>query len=104
MLVELRTYNFHPGKLEEFLKVYSSGPLALQRSTLGNMIGYFVTESGMLNSVMHMWGYADFDDRNRRRAKLAANCEWQAFLARIQPLLQSQRSQMLRPTDFSPIQ
>ncbi len=102
MLVELRTYTFHPGQLAAFLEIYTSGPLDLQRTTLGNLLGYFVTECGVLNQVVHLWGYPDFEDRLQRRAALAANPAWQSFLGQILPMLQHQKSELMRPTAFSP--
>ncbi|MFL6630912.1 MAG: NIPSNAP family protein [Massilia sp.] len=103
MIVELRTYALHPGAVRTFLDLYLAGPMELQRATLGNLLGYFVTETGRLNNVIHMWGYADLEERDRRRNALAADTQWQKFLTAILPLLQSQESVMLRPTDFSPI-
>lgn len=103
MIVELRTYKFHPGALATFLDLYEAGPMAIQRATLGNLIGYFVTESGALNTVVHLWAYINLDDRIERRNSLAANPKWQEFLATVLPLMQSQESLLLRPTGFSPI-
>ena len=32
-------------------------PRELQQRILGNLIGYFTTEIGMLNQSVHLWGY-----------------------------------------------
>lgn len=39
--------------------------------TLGRLLGYFITEIGELNAVVHLWGYDSFEERARRRAALA---------------------------------
>lgn len=103
MIIELRTYTFHPGALPAFFEAYGEGPLTLQREILGNLLGYFVAESGELNQTVHLWGYDSLDDRASRRAELAAHPRWQQFLQSILPLLQKQESKMLLPTEFSPI-
>lgn len=103
MIVEQRTYLYHPGKLPEFFAIYTDGPLQLQRRILGNLVGYFTTEIGMQNQTTHMWGYASLDDRAARRAALAKEPEWQAFLKRAIPLIVSQETKILTPTPFSPI-
>jgi hypothetical protein len=104
MIVEQRTYNFHPGTVPVFMKKYEdSGALALQRRILGNLIGYFASELGPLNQTVHLWGYESLDDRTRRRAALMQEAEWRSFLQDILPLLQSQESKILLPTGFSPI-
>lgn len=103
MIVEHRVYTFHPGKLTEFWGVYRPEPLALQRRILGNLIGYFTVEAGTLNQVVHLWGYESFEDRLRRRAQLMAEPVWQDYVAKVSPLMQRQESQILLPSDFSPI-
>ncbi|PWE27641.1 NIPSNAP family protein [Pararhodobacter marinus] len=102
MIVEQRTYRFRPGMIPQFMALYQAGPLALQRRVLGNLIGYFVTELGPLNETVHLWGYDGLDDRARRRAALMAEPEWRRFLTEILPLLETQESKILLPTDFSP--
>ncbi|PHP66810.1 NIPSNAP family protein [Zhengella mangrovi] len=104
MIVEQRTYTFHPGAVPVFMKTYEeSGARALQQRILGNLIGYFVTETGPLNQTVHLWGYASLDDRAERRAALMREPVWRSFLADILPLLQSQESKVLLPTAFSPL-
>jgi len=103
MVVEMRTYTFVPGAVAKFMAIYQEKGLALQKDILGNLIGYFTTESGALNQTVHLWGYQSLDDRQRRRAALAADPRWQSFLAEILPLLMRQESQILTPTSFSPI-
>jgi hypothetical protein len=90
--------------LPSFLETYQAGPLALQRSILGNLLGYFVTDTGVLNQTVHLWGFPSAQERSVRRAKLAAEPDWQAFLASILPLLERQESKILSPTPFSPME
>ena len=44
-------------------------------SILGNQIGFFYTEFGELNKVVHLYGYDSYEDRDKRRAILAKNKE-----------------------------
>ena len=103
MIVEQRTYVFHPGGLPKFLALYDKPVRDIQASILGNLIGYFTTEIGMLNQTVHLWGYESYEERQRRRAELMKSPEFQAFLAGILPLLVSQETKLLNPLPFSPI-
>ena len=103
MIIEQRTYIFHPGGVPAFMQRYTPEIRELQRSILGNLIGYFVAETGVLNQTVHLWGYDSMDARMARRAELAGREEWRAFLASILPLLVTQESKILLPTAFSPI-
>jgi hypothetical protein len=103
MIVEQRTYTLHPGKLAEMVRLYRDEGLPLQQKYLGRFIGYFTSESGNVNQVVFMWGFDSLDDRARRREAMAQDPAWQAYLGKVAPLLVTQESRFLRPTDFSPI-
>lgn len=104
MIVEQRTYDFHPGTIPKFFKIYEeSGARAVQLRILGNLVGYFVSEIGPLNQTVHLWGYASLDDRAERRAALMADPVFRDFLGQIVPFLVRQESKILMPTAFSPI-
>ncbi|MGB0091357.1 MAG: NIPSNAP family protein [Solirubrobacteraceae bacterium] len=101
MIVEMREYTLHPGKVPEYLKLYEHEGLEIQREILGRMVGYYSTEVGpSLNQVVHMWAYDSFEDRVQRRARLAANPSWQAYVQKIRPMLVEQRNRVLRPAPF----
>ncbi|OAN76397.1 NIPSNAP domain containing protein [Jannaschia sp. EhC01] len=103
MIVEQRTYDFHPGTLPKFFKIYEeTGARDLQMRILGNLVGYYMTELGPLNQTVHLWAYASLDDRAARRATLMQEDVWRGFLGQILPLLQRQESKILLPQDFAP--
>ena len=102
MIVEERTYTFHPGRLQKFLEEYET-VRDLQSRTLGQMVGYFTSEFGVQNQTVHLWAYDSLEDRDARRSELAAVPEWQAFLGRILPLLDRQENRILKPLAFSPL-
>lgn len=104
MIVEQRTYDFYPGKIPVFFKVYEdTGARDLQTRILGHMVGYFMSELGALNQTVHMWAYSSLDDRAARRATLMKEPVWQEFLAQASPLILRQESKILLPAPFSPI-
>jgi hypothetical protein len=103
MIVEQRTYTAHIGKTAEYLKIYEAEGLPIQTRILGRLLGYFTTEIGELNQIIHMWGYDSFEERTRRRAELFANTDWLAYIAKIRPLLVRQETKIMTPTSFSPI-
>ena len=70
---------------------------------LGGFVGAFTTDIGALSTYTSMWRYASYAEREERRGELQARPDWQAFLARIQPLIHTQQNRILVPTAFSPI-
>jgi hypothetical protein len=67
------------------------------------MVGYFSTEVGTLNQVVHLWAYEDFEERTRKRAELVADEDWKAYVAKVRPLILHQENRILVPAPFSPI-
>lgn len=104
MIVEERIYTLHPGKVAVFLDIYQNTVYPLQAEILGTMIGYFVTDVGPLNQIVHLWGYEDLEERRKRRQALVEMTEWQEFLRKILPLIVTMENKILIPTVFSPIQ
>jgi len=102
MIVEERIYTCYPGKAPQYVALYEAEGLAIQRPILGNLVGYFTTEFGPLNQVIHLWAYEDVDDRATRRAKLLADAAWKAYVVKVQPLILTQENKLLIPTRFSP--
>ncbi len=100
MLVEMRTYTTHPGKLGEYLALYEAEGLAVQKRVLGRMVGYYRSEIGALNQVVHLWAYTDLVERAQRRQALLADPDFKAYVRKMLPLLVSQESRVLTPAPF----
>jgi NIPSNAP protein len=103
VIVEQRDYHVHTGKLLELVGLYETEGNALQQEFLGSFVGAFTTDVGELSTYTHMWGYESYADRAERRARLQADERWKAFLAKVQPLIHTQRNRIMVPTSFSPL-
>jgi len=82
MIVEQRSYTLKIGGAPLYFSNYEQLGLKIQRKTLGNLVGYYVTEMGELNVVVHQWAYENMGDRDERREKLGNEPEWKAYLAK----------------------
>jgi hypothetical protein len=100
MIVEQRTYIAHPGKIREYLALYEAEGMAVQKRILGRMVGYYTSDIGELNQIVHLWAYTDLNERVERRAALLREPQWLAYIAKMLPLLQHQESRILLPTSF----
>lgn len=100
MIVEERTYTTHPGKWRQFLALYEAEGLAIQQRILGRLVGYYHTDIGELNQIVHLWAYRDSNERDERRARMMQDPGFLAYVAKMMPLLQNQHSRLLRPAPF----
>lgn len=100
MFVDERIYTLHAGKVPVFLKLYEEEGMAAQTRILGKMVGYYFTEFGALNQVVHMWAYESFEERVRRRKELLSSQEWISYAKKMQPLVAHVENKMLIPAPF----
>jgi hypothetical protein len=96
MIYELRTYTLKAGTLGDVVKAASTVSLDIRRNDYGKLEGYWMTEIGPLNQVMHLWSYSDLNERARQRAELAKNSRWNSeYLPLIRPNLLRQDIRLL---------
>ncbi len=103
MVYEERIYTIRPGRVAEYLRNYEQLGLPVQLEVIGNLIGFFRTEVGGLNKVVHIWGYDSLDDRLDRREKLANHPDWPRYLEANLSLIVEQENRVLIPASFSPL-
>jgi hypothetical protein len=100
VIVEERIYTLHAGQAAAYLRLYEAEGLAIQKPILGRMVGYYGTEFGPLNQVIHLWAYESLQEREERRARLLADERWKAYVAKVRPMVQHQENKLLMPAPF----
>ena len=103
MFYEIRTYRLKNGAIPEYLRMVGEEGIAIQKQHLGDLVGYFSSEIGPVNEIVHIWGFSSLDDRQARRARLAADPAWQAFLPKICDLIVTAHNKIISPAPFSPL-
>lgn len=91
------------GRMQDYLERYERIGLPIQLRHLEHLVGFYVSDIGPLNQVVHLWAYRDIGDREARRARMAADPEWQAFLKSNAGTFVAQEIKILKATSFSPI-
>jgi len=100
MYVEERMYLLQIGKAPEYFKHYEEHGMKVQLKHLPNLVGYYVTEVGVQNMVVHLWAWDDLVQREKCRAAMQADPEWQAYLPKIRPLMISQETRIMKCAPF----
>lgn len=103
MIVDMRTYTAFPGKAGAWLALYEAEGLPIQRKYLGEPLGFFTTEIGEMNQIIHLWGYESLADREKKRGAMQADPAWQAYLKKSAATgnLMHQEDKILKSTSFS---
>ena len=96
MIYELRTYTLVPGKQGEYLKLSGDLSRKIRGDDYGKLEGFWSTEFGTLNQLVHLWSYADLNEREKLRTALGQNERWRKeYVPQIRPLLISQENKIL---------
>jgi hypothetical protein len=98
MIYELRTYTLQPGTQAQYIKQSGEVGRRIRGDSYGKFEGGWTTEFGTLNQYVHLWGYADLNERERLRGELAKNEAWtREYLPLSRPMMLAQENKILKP-------
>jgi hypothetical protein len=66
-------------------------------------VGWFTSEVGVLDQVVHMWRYTSHAERETKRTALCAEPVWLAFVPKTRPDIERMENQILASTRISPM-
>ena len=102
-LYELRTYTLQVGKMAEAVGIYQAyGWPAFQKVGGDKLIGYFMSDVGTLNQLVHLWKFEDDADRRRHWQAVYGSPDFQEFARRVRPLIQLQENKLLQAAPWGP--
>ena len=97
MIIEMRTYQLKPRSQPETIKRFGEAlPARLKFSPLG---GFFSTDVGALNRIIHLWPYANLGEREHIRAEAVKSGAWPP---KIGEFIEHMEAKILIPAPFSP--
>jgi hypothetical protein len=98
MIYELRTYTLQPGTQPQYIKQSAEVGRKIRGDNYGKFEGGWTTEFGTLNQYVHLWGFADLNERERLRGELAKNEAWnKEYLPISRPMMLAQENKILKP-------
>ncbi|CAO3440770.1 NIPSNAP family protein [Azospirillum endophyticum] len=95
-LIDLRTYTIALRRIPEFLEVFDRLAMPVQLRHLGPPLGFYVSDIGPLNQVVHAWGYDSLADMEARCLGRNADPDWPAYLEASGHLIVAQENRILR--------
>lgn len=95
-IVDLRTYTIRLRKMNEFLDIFDRLAMPVQLKYLGPPLGIFTSAVGQLNQVVHLWGFNDMGELERRHAARDKDSGWPAYLQASADLITAQETRLIR--------
>ena len=99
-LVDHRIYAIKPRRMAEFLEVFDRLAMPVLLKTLGTPLGFYTSLVGPLNQVVHLWGYDDLADYERRCHARDTHPDFPAYLSASEHLVVSQETRLIRWADL----
>lgn len=100
MWVEERVYGVKSGCVPEYFALYEAKGLIAQRRHVKLNLGYYFSEIGDLNEVVHLWAHESLDAREQARASMRQDPDFQKYWAEVRTIVTSQRTRILKPAPF----
>ena len=99
-VIDLRIYTIRPRGMPEYLKLFEELALPVALKHLGEPLGYYLTQIGPLNQIVHLWKFDNLADLEQRHAALANDPDFAKYLAAIEGLVVAQEDRIMRPVEF----
>ncbi|MEH2477880.1 hypothetical protein V1282_001237 [Nitrobacteraceae bacterium AZCC 2146] len=100
-IVDLRVYTIRLRKMAEFIEVFDRLAMPVQLKYLGVPLGMFSSAVGPLNQVVHLWGFDDMGEFERRHAARDRDLDWPAYLHASENLITAQENRLIRRIELA---
>jgi hypothetical protein len=101
-VIDHRIYTIALRKMPEFLEVFQRLAMPVLMRTLGHPLGFYTSWVGPQNQFVHLWGYDDLADYERRSLARDADPGFAPYLAASGPLITAQETRLIRAIDLRP--
>jgi hypothetical protein len=93
----MRTYLLKPGTVPQAEEAFAAA--LPNRVKLSRLAGFWRTEVGTLNQIIHIWPYKDINERDQVRAEAVRSGVWPPKIA---DFIADMETRILYPAPFSP--
>ena len=102
MIVDVRTYTLIPRKLPGYVALFEKLALPVTKRHGLELLGYYTSQIGALNQVVHIWRYESLADLEKKRTARDADPDWAKFLSQTEGYVLMQEDKIMKPASFSP--
>ena len=104
MIYDFRVYTFKPGTTPEYMAAVEELSLPIRKKYGIKLAGWYYSDIGKLNQVVHIWAYRDHAHMAEAQAQVYSDPDWiEKYIPRVHPLLVKQEAYVMLAADFSPV-
>ncbi len=103
MIYDYRVYTLKPGGVPEYMAAVREVGKPIRDKHGIKLAGWYYSEIGALNQVVHIWAYRDYEHLEEAKARVAADPDWGGkYIPRVRPWIESQETYIMQSPDFAP--
>ncbi len=104
MIYDFRMYTLKPGATQDYMAAVRELALPIRQKHGVKLAGWYYSEVGELNQVVHIWAFNDEAHMAEAKGKVAADPDWTGkYLPRVHGLIESQKTYLMMSPDFAPV-
>ena len=101
MIYDMRTYDLQPGAVQQYMDAVREVALPIREDHRVKLAGWYSTDIGRLNRVVHIWAYRDYAHFAEARQAVRSDPRWaNDYLPRTKGLIVRQQDMMMNGSDF----
>ena len=103
MICDFRMYTLKPGGTPEYMAAVKEVALPLREKHGIKLAGWYYSDIGDLNQVVHIWAYRDHEHMEKAKGEVSNSAEWkEKYVPRVRPLIVAQKTYIMLSPDFAP--
>lgn len=101
MIYDMRTYDLKPGTVSKYMDAVREVALKIREDHGVKLAGWYYTDIGQLNRVVHIWAYNDYAHFEKARDAVKNDPRWNRdYRPMISDLIVAQQDMIMKGADF----
>ena len=103
MIYDMRIYDLQLGAVPEYMAAVRELALPIRRDHGVKLAGWYYTDIGPLNRVVHIWAYESLAHFEKARKAVQDDPRWaNEYVPRVRGLIVKQQDMIMQGADFFP--
>ncbi|MCL0055026.1 NIPSNAP family protein [Dehalococcoidia bacterium] len=103
MIYDMRIYDLKPGSVNEYMAAVKEVALQIRGDYGVKLAGWYYTDIGPLNRIVHIWAYKDYHHFAEAREQVRSDPRWSGeYMPRVRGLAVKQQDMIMNGADFFP--
>lgn len=103
MIYDMRIYDLQPGSTQKYMDAVREVALRIREDNGIKLAGWYYTDIGPLNRVVHIWAYKDYTHFEEARKAVHDDPRWaNDYIPRVRGLAVKQQDMIMQEADFFP--